>query len=490
MAKLSPARESIVPLAGLPLLNRGKVRDTYGLVAPVTFRESLLPVATNGISIFDFVLNALVPQKGQVLTALTHFWLQHLQKYGIASHLIAAGAAIDNFLPNHLRDNPSLQSQALVVERQRMKKTEFIVRGYLTGSGLEAYRKDGAVCGHRLPDGLEDGDQVPMIDTPTTKAEEAHDEHVDAATIRAHHPEETYQALRIYSIGSTVAYPRGIILADTKLEFGQVLADEVLTPDSSRYWDRREWEKSRKASPRKAPTAFDKQYVRELGIAMGINKLDPGNPEHVRQVHAMTMPDQVIRRTTRIYRYIFWRLTGYTLEEYFERVLGVKLLRLRRKIVVVLGSKSDLLYLQNVIHEDDGRYRQHGEIVAHVMSCHRNPDALANFVAQGCDGATAIVAAGGKAFALPGVLDALIHKSGQDIPVVGVALGHPGTRSFEAAELSIDELPDQPVVMNEITGKVYANDEGLWQALDLALTGELPPSKPRKEKLPLYNVQI
>lgn len=493
MAKLSPIRASVPLFPNLTLHNRGKVRDNYIIRLPylAPYRNLLLSWASDGISIFDFVLNALVPQKGQILTAFTHFWLKHLGEYGIDTHLVASGAETDIFLPPELQGNADTQSRALVVQRLKMAPVEFIVRGYLTGSGLAAYRKDGAVCGHLLPPNLEDGDEIPAIDTPTTKAEEGHDEHVDAASVRARYPKETYLALRVYSIGRLISLPRGIIPADTKLEFGSgLLGDEVLTPDSSRYWDLKEWKKSRATTPRKAPSPWDKEYVRAWGIEMGINKLDPKNPEHLATVHAMTVPDRVIRRTTQIYRYIFWRLTGQTLEEYFERVLQVKLPRPRRKVVVVLGSESDLPHLQNVMYKDNGRYRLYGEVMAHVISCHRNPDALANFVTGGCNGATTIIAAGGKAFALPGVLDALIHTSEQDISVVGVALGTPGTRSFDAAVLSIDELPDQPVVMDEITGKVYAGVEGLWNALNRALTGELPPPKSRKEKPPLFNVQI
>ena len=171
MPTLSPAREQVPLLEGLTLFHRGKVRDTYDLGD-----DRLLVVATDGISIFDFVLNAIVPQKGMVLTAMNHFWLRRLESAGVETHLIAAGASIDQHLPEAYRGNSELQARALVVRKLDMIPVEFIARGYLTGSAFTEYMKAGKVCGHELKQGLQDGDDLSEpIDTPTTKAMEGKD---------------------------------------------------------------------------------------------------------------------------------------------------------------------------------------------------------------------------------------------------------------------------------------------------------------------------
>ena len=169
MPTLSPQRQQVAVLPGLKLLGRGKVRDSYELG-----NGNLLIVATDGISIFDFVLNAIVPEKGAVLAAMSHYWLTRLEKdLGIKTHLIAAGAAIDAYLRPAFGSNPALQSRAMVVRKLSMADVEFVVRGYLTGSGLKSYKETGMVCGIMLPPGLQDGDELPeLIATPTTKAQE------------------------------------------------------------------------------------------------------------------------------------------------------------------------------------------------------------------------------------------------------------------------------------------------------------------------------
>lgn len=494
MAKLSPIREQ-VPLLPLKLFSRGKVRDTYDLG-----EGKLLIVASDGISIFDFVLNALVPQKGQVLTAMSHLWLQLLEKHGIKTHFLTAGSAVDDYLPDSLRGNPEFLSRAMMVKKLGIHPIEFIARDFLAGSGLAAYRETGSVCGHQLPPGLEDGDELSRIlDTPTTKSAHGHDEHVDAAEIRRKYPEENYLLLAAFQVISTEARKKGIVFADTKLEFGMddagaiCVADEVGTPDSSRWWSLRDWQESRKPQEgRKAPPPFDKQLVRRWGIEQGINKLDPTKPEDLVRVHGLEVPEKLIRATTRTYRYIFWRLTGMTLENYFKENLGVELEKPQKRVALIFGSESDFRYASAArgFHE---LLMGRGQIVAidaHVISCHRNPEELARFVADGCGGVDVVVAAGGKAFAMPGVLDAMIYHSGQDIPVVGIALGEPGTRAFEAARLSIEEVPGQPVLMDEVAGRVYCGVDGLWEALKRIDSGELPPLKPRVYKPAQFNLDI
>ena len=344
MAQLSPMRAAVPLLDGLNLLHRGKVRDTYEID-----EERMLVVATDAISIFDFVLNALVPEKGMILTAMSHFWFKFFAEYGVRTHFIAAGVEIDAFLPAHLRGDADLQSRAMVVQRMRMHPVEFIARAYLTGSGFAQYLKTGAICGHKLPKRLQDGDELPAIfDTPTTKAEVGHDEALDHAVVSKIYPHETLMLLDIFAVMVAYAKERGIIMADSKMEFGRhngfpVLGDEVGTPDSSRFWNEVEWREGRKiAEGRIAPPPFDKQLVRAWGIERGINKLDPRNGDDLARVHGLRVPQDLIRATTHTYRYIFWRLFGIRIEEYLNSALGIALPTKKRRVAIVFGSESDI----------------------------------------------------------------------------------------------------------------------------------------------------
>ena len=328
MVMLSPMRAAVPLLDGLALLHRGKVRDTYEID-----EDRMLVVSSDGVSIFDFVLNALIPKKGMILTAMSHFWFRFLEEYNVKTHFIAAGVGIDAFLPPHLRGNTDLQSRSMVVERLSMDPVEFVARAYLTGSGLAEYARTGTMCGHLLPNGLQDGDELPTIlDTPTTKAENGHDEALDYAAVLETYPHETLLLMDIFGAISVCAEDRGILLADTKMEFGRnrsgllMLGDEVGTPDSSRFWEEVIWREGRKiAEARKAPPPFDKQLVRAWGIAQGIDELDPLNADDTAHVHGLAVPQDLIRQTTHIYRYIFWRLIGIGVEEYMDRTLGVSL---------------------------------------------------------------------------------------------------------------------------------------------------------------------
>lgn len=496
MATLSPARLSIPILEGLPLISRGKVRDTYDLG-----NDHLLVVATDGLSIFDFVLKCLIPEKGMILNAMSHFWFNLLAKHGIPNHFVVAGRDIDSFLPPHLVGNLGLQLHAMVVKKLTMDPVEFIARGYITGSGLKDYIRTGMVCGHELLAGLQDGDRLPkVIDTPTTKADVGHDEPLDAATVRAQYPREAEMLFQVFDIVSKYAEQRGIIFADTKLEFGTDsqgivrLGDEVATPDSSRWWSRIEWLEGRKASERKAPNPFDKQRARQLGLKLGINKLTPENLEHVLQVHGIEIPESLVRALTQTYRYIFSRLTGERIEDYFRSKLGVHLPRPKTRIAFVFGSENDIPQVADLLKSIYVREELHGRIdpesSVNVISCHRNPEALDTFAASRCGGADVVVAAGGKAFALPGVLDAFLARYGYEIPVVGVALGIPESRALEAAQLSIEELPGQPVVMDEINAHVYTGADGFFDALERIAFGELPPPKERTEKPARLNIEF
>ena len=314
------------PLPGLPFIGSGKVRDSYGF-SDQRFAAQRLVVASHRVSVFDIVLNGLVPLKGEVLTAINIFWRQKFA--GDCEHdLFRYGADIDECLPPHLRGNPDLQKRAVVVHSRQMYPIEAIVRGYLTGTGYQAYRETGMVCGHMLPPGLTDGARLPEpIFTPTTKAEEGHDEHITIQDFRRIFGKAGTAierlSLFLYSKASQHAAERGIIIADNKNECGKrlVLCDEVLTPDSSRFWKKNEWEAAQKEG--KVPQAYDKQYVREWARGHGIHKLDPKNPDDYRKAREHVVPQEVLGETTRLYLEIFKLLVGKSLEEFQREDMNI-----------------------------------------------------------------------------------------------------------------------------------------------------------------------
>lgn len=270
----------------------GKVRELYALDD-----ERLLLVASDRISTFDVVHPTPVPDKGRVLTGLSAFWL----------------ARTRDIVPNHfleLRDD----GRTMVCRRLEMLPIECVVRGYLAGSGWKDYRADGTISGHRLPDGLRESERLPEpIVTPATKATEGHDENIteeEAAALCGADRYETAKAvaLELYRFASVHAEERGIILADTKFELGVssdgvlTLGDEVLTPDSSRFWPADGYE------PGRPQPSFDKQFVRDWCEASGWDKTPPA-PE---------LPDEVVAGTRARYVEAFERLTGIRFERYVE----------------------------------------------------------------------------------------------------------------------------------------------------------------------------
>lgn len=334
-----PAHLGESPLAkrliagGLPRLHQGKVRDTFALPGD---EAHLLLVATDRLSIFDFVLGAEVPDKGGVLTALTVFWMTRILSER-PHHLVAYGRGLNAYLPPALRDDPALLARGMIVKKLAMLPVECVVRGYLTGSGLASYERSGQVCGHVLPPGLHDGSRLPApLFTPTTKAEVGHDEAWDAAQVAQHFGTGLEKAsLEVFRTLSDYAQTRGILLADTKFEFGQglVLGDEVATPDSSRFWDKEEWEAA--VARGRSPQGYDKQPVREWGKGVatpfvdakgapltGIQKLDCEDLAHVAFVHKAPVPEAVLAATTARYRAIFLRLTGQELEAFQKDVMS------------------------------------------------------------------------------------------------------------------------------------------------------------------------
>ena len=278
----------------LPLLHAGKVRELYSRPD-----GTILMVATDAISAFDYVLDAEIPDKGKILTGLTLWWFEQL----------------GDVAPNHLLslDVPeAVRGRAMVVENLDMVPVECIVRGYLTGSGWAEYKKQGTVTGIPLPPGLHDGSRLEdAIFTPSTKAADGeHDENIDFATMCGITGAELGEQLRdvaldLYRRAERIARDRGIVLADTKFEFGLrdgalVLADEVLTPDSSRYWDLAAWERGDMSS-------FDKQYVRDwLTGPAGWSKTSGEAPP--------PLPPEVVQATRRRYVEAYELLTGQAFE--------------------------------------------------------------------------------------------------------------------------------------------------------------------------------
>lgn len=283
--------------AGVPLRSRGKVRDLYEL------GDSLLIVATDRLSAFDVVLPTPIPDKGRVLTQLSLFWFENLRDV-IPNHVISA----TEFPPILEPYSQELAGRAMLCRRAQPIPIECVVRGYLAGSGWKDYRATGTVCGIALPAGLRESDRLPEpIFTPATKAVTGHDENItfDQAVERV--GGELAERLRAVSLelyGQAAAYaePRGILLADTKFEFGLVESqliwiDEALTPDSSRFWPAAGYQ------PGRAQPSFDKQYVRDYLEQIGWSKQPPA-PE---------LPHEVVEATRSKYREAYWRLTGHEL---------------------------------------------------------------------------------------------------------------------------------------------------------------------------------
>jgi phosphoribosylaminoimidazole-succinocarboxamide synthase len=283
------------------LVFQGKVRDIYA-----AGEDRLLLVASDRISTYDVVHPTPIPDKGRVLTGLTAFWLDQTA----------------DICPNHLvslTDVPDEhRGRAMLVERLEMVPVECVVRGYITGSGWKEYQATGAVCGIELPAGLEESERLPEpIFTPATKAEIGeHDENIDfermAEIVGAPDLAEALRRLSIdlYRRGAEHALERGIILADTKFEFGRrpdgtlMLGDEVMTPDSSRFWPADGYE------PGRSQPSFDKQYVRDWAAASGWDKSPPAPP----------IPDEVVKGTRARYLDAYERIAGEPLERWLERL--------------------------------------------------------------------------------------------------------------------------------------------------------------------------
>ncbi|HWS16968.1 MAG TPA: phosphoribosylaminoimidazolesuccinocarboxamide synthase [Candidatus Elarobacter sp.] len=271
----------------LTLHARGKVRDLYSL------NDQLLFVATDRISAFDYVLATGIPEKGRVLTQLSLFWFDFLKDV-VKNHLVTA--RVEDYPAPLQKHADDLRGRSMLVNKAQMIDIECVARGYLSGSGWKEYQQTGAVCGIKLPTGLKESDKLPEpIFTPATKALSGHDENISIEEMAKRTGKELAEKLRdltlkIYKTAADYAAGRGIIIADTKFEFGQtsqglILADEVLTPDSSRFWP------ADKYQPGKAQDSFDKQFVRDYLEAIKWNKQPP----------APSLPEDVARKTSEKY---------------------------------------------------------------------------------------------------------------------------------------------------------------------------------------------
>jgi phosphoribosylaminoimidazole-succinocarboxamide synthase len=285
-------------LSDLPLVRRGKVRDVYAIDD-----DQLLIVATDRISAFDCVLPTPIERKGQVLTALSQFWFDKLG-HVVANHLLTSDI---NQMPDTVRrHSDTLARRSMLVRKAEVFPVECVVRGYLVGSGWKDYLKTGEVCGHKLPANLLESAELPEpLFTPSTKAESGHDENISEAQVRDIIGAEATEllrntSLRLYSEARNYARERGIIIADTKFEFGLdkngelVLVDEVLTPDSSRFWPAAEY------APGRSQPSFDKQFVRDYLETLDWDKKPP----------APAIPPEVAQATTARYVEAYRLLSG------------------------------------------------------------------------------------------------------------------------------------------------------------------------------------
>ena len=281
----------------LQLLNRGKVRDLYDM------GDALLMIATDRISAFDVILPNGIPGKGKILTQLSAFWFSQLA--GIVPHHLIS-TRVEDFPAACRPYRDILSGRSMLIKKTKPLPVECVVRGYLSGSGWKDYQKSGAVCGIPLPAGLKESDSLgEPIFTPSTKAEiGTHDENINFSAAEKLVGKETAARLKqltiaIYQKARSIAEEKGIIIADTKFEFGMlngeiILIDEVLTPDSSRFWPQDSY------APGKAQNSFDKQFVRDYLLSLTWDQKPP----------APTLPAEIIQKTSQRYQEAFRRLTG------------------------------------------------------------------------------------------------------------------------------------------------------------------------------------
>ncbi len=285
----------------LHFLKSGKVRDIYEVGGYLLF------VATDRLSAFDVVMPQGIPYKGKILTQISAFWFEQTRDI-ISNHVVTTN--VDEFPEECFPYKEQLRGRSMLVKKTSPLSVECIVRGYISGSGWQDYSATGAICGVQLPKNLEESDKLPEpIFTPSTKAElGVHDENISFEKMIEREGKERSEQVRnsaiaIYKRASEIAESKGIILADTKMEFGilngeLILIDELLTPDSSRFWPKETY------APGKAQFSYDKQFVRDYLLSISFNKKPPGP----------VMPDDVIQKTSELYKKALFQLTGKSVE--------------------------------------------------------------------------------------------------------------------------------------------------------------------------------
>jgi len=287
---------SEISLPGIPLFKRGKVRDVFDL------GDRLLVVASDRISAFDYVLPSLIPGKGAVLTQLSRFWFDHTALV-CPNHVLSVDVA--DFPPELKSHIPLLDKRSMLVRKTEVLPVECVVRGFLSGTGWNEYQETGRICGVKLRSGLRESDRLDQpLFTPAVKAEEGHDENISFKAMEKMVGSDTAKTVRklsleLYQKASLHAVSKGIIIADTKFEFGRlddalILVDEIFTPDSSRFWPLADY------APGRSQSSLDKQYVRDYLLTTGWDRSSPPPP----------LPRDVIDQTANRYLEIFRLLTG------------------------------------------------------------------------------------------------------------------------------------------------------------------------------------
>ena len=293
-----------MPIEGLEHIKQGKVRDLYRTDA------GILMVASDRVSVYDVVLPTPIPDKGKVLTGISVFWFDQLKDV-IGNHLIST--TVDDFPPEAKEHAEALQGRTMLCKPAEVIPIECIARGYITGSGWKEYQRDGSVCGIPLPEGLQESARLDEpIFTPSTKADTGHDENIDFDTACDIAGRDVMERLRdatitLYSRAREFAAERGIIIADTKFEFGMVdgeivLIDEALTPDSSRFWPADQWK------PGGGVPSFDKQYVRDWTDEQGWDHSPPGP----------ALSDEVVTNTRAKYVEAYEKITGRSFDDWLR----------------------------------------------------------------------------------------------------------------------------------------------------------------------------
>lgn len=472
-------------LPGLKKIHDGKVRATYA----IGMKTRLMQLATDRVSIFNFLLGGKVPQKGEILTALTVFWLTEVLKQ-FPSHLVAYGSGISSYLSAELRKSyqlQELQKRVLIIEKLDLAPVEAIIRFFLTGSGWESFQQTGKCYGHPVPEGAWNGMELPYaVFTPTEKSEtDPWIHHDKVAELYGSAIERA--ALQIAMVARAHCQSRGLDLLDTKFELDRKgkIGDEILTPDSSRIVDLTE--RLTMAGNKKLATPLDKQFVRNWGRDQGMTELDPDNRDHIAKVHAMGLPADVAEATAQIYRYVFWRLTGKKLENFQREKMQIAGTRPPKlKIGVVIGSRSDLKQCDKGLHMLTESQREGLiDLDVNIISCHRNSGVLSAYAQLTQN--DLIVAGAGMAAALPGILQALLKASGKKTRVLGVAFTGKNFHETMAARLSIEELPGKPVILDS-KGQAFSGPDGFASACDLAVNGEFLPAKKTEDRPAELNI--